>query len=214
MLGAVRHVLREIRGVAYEHRQAIDPGRTLLNRIIRGAATSDVVMASHEALASTVKNRKDGVQAVEILISCPIGFKDHPTYFEDAVTFFERFWSCPILLAVSHLDQTNPHLHILIAPFKGGRRCGSDLVGYKAAREALHRTFHQEVARKFGLELRSHLTIQERKYIVHKVMADIAGDPDRLLSGHLGTELSEILFAAAHRLSRFYSGRPAHPFVR
>jgi hypothetical protein len=204
LLKAVRHVLREITVGSYQERQGIDPNRSGLNRVLRGKSSSEQVLAEHSQLAESVRYRKDAVAALEVVISTPVGFQRSNEYFEASISFFERFWGCPTLLAVTHNDQSHPHLHLLVAPFKDGRLCGSATIGYKAAGESLRRNFHSQVASRYGFLLHDYLTTEARRSVAKSVKTQIMTDPGPLMSGHLGSEFTEVLFAGAHKLVRFF----------
>ena len=203
LLGALKHNLREIISTAHEHRHAIDPSKSSNNVILRGAKTSVEAKALHEQLKenNAIKSlRRDHVAAVEVVISTPASYGEPLKYFEAAVAFFERFWRQPVLSAVVHFDQPNPHVHILVSPFANGRLLGSSLIGYKSQISALARSFHTEVGKSFGFALSPQLTSAERLAISNETIAQLLQNPERALSGHLGHTLRQILFASAERL--------------
>lgn len=203
LLGALRHNLREIVSTAHEHRHAIDSSKSRLNVILRGARTSEAVKALHEQLKenNAIKSlRRDYVAAVEVVVSAPSNYLGPLEYFEASVAFFERFWRQPILSAVAHFDQPNPHAHILVSPFANGRLIGSSLIGYKSKISALARSFHTEVGKSFGFALSPQLTAAERLAISDETIAQILLDPEKALSGHIGHALRKIVFASAERL--------------
>jgi hypothetical protein len=203
LLGALKHNLREIISTAHEHRHAIDPSKSSNNVILRGAKTSVEAKALHEQLKekNAIKRlRRDHVAAVEVVVSTPASYSEPLSYFEAAVVFFERFWGQPIVSAVAHFDQPNPHVHIIVATFSQGRCIGSSLVGYRTQIAALARTFHTEVGDPFGFELKAQLNGADRLAISNKLIAQILQDPERALSGHMGHVLRKLLFDGAERL--------------
>ena len=203
LLGALKHNLREIISTAHEHRHAIDPSKSSNNVILRGAKTSVEAKALHEQLKekNAIKRlRRDHVAAVEVVLSTPASYSEPLKYFEAAVVFFERFWGQPVLSAVAHFDQPNPHVHIIVAPFSQGRCIGSSLVGYRTQIAALARAFHTEVGGPFGFELKAQLNAADRLAISNKFIAQILQDPERALSGHMGHALRKLLFDGAERL--------------
>ena len=203
LLGALKHNLREIISTAHEHRHAIDPSKSSNNVILRGAKTSVEAKALHEQLKekNAIKRlRRDHVAAVEVVVSTPASYSEPLSYFEAAVVFFERFWGQPIVSAVAHFDQPNPHAHILVSPFANGRLIGSSLIGYRTKMAALARSFHTEVGGPFGFELKAQLNAADRLAISHKFIAQILQDPERALSGHMGHALRKLLFDGAERL--------------
>jgi hypothetical protein len=203
LLGALKHNLREIISTAHEHRHAIDPSKSCHNVILRGARTSAEVKGFHNQLKETnaIKNlRHDYVAAVEVVVAAPSSYPEPVKYFEAAVAFFERFWAQPVLSAIAHLDQPNPHVHILVAPFSQGRCIGSSLIGYRTQIAVFARTFHTEVGGPFGFELKAQLNASDRLAISNKFIAQILQDPERALSGHMGHALRKLLFDGAERL--------------
>jgi len=144
--------------------------------------------------------RYDHVAAVEVVVSAPSNYLGPLEYFEASVAFFERFWGQPVLSAVAHFDQPNPHVHVLVSPFANGRLIGSSLIGYKSQVSALTRSFHTEVGGPFGFELKAQLTAAERLAISDEAIAQILLDPEKALSGHMGHALRKILFTSAERL--------------
>lgn len=203
LLGALKHNLREIISTAHEHRHAIDPSKSSNNVILRGAKTSVEAKALHEHLKekNAIKRlRRDHVAAIEVVVSAPASYIKPQKYFEASVAFFERFWRQPILSAVAHFDQPNPHVHILVSPFANGRLIGSSLIGYRPQIAALARSFHTEVGKPFGFTLSPQLTVAERLAISNETIEQLLQNPERALSGHLGHALRKILFTSAERL--------------
>jgi len=199
----VRHNLREIISTAHEHRHAIDSSKSCHNVILRGARTSAEVKSLHDQLKETnaIKRlRHDHVAAVEVVVSTPASYSDPLSYFEAAVVFFERFWDQPVLSAVAHFDQPNPHVHVLVSPFANGRLIGSSLIGYKSQISALARSFHTGVGGPFGFELKAQLNAADRLTISNKFIAQILQDPERALSGHMGHVFRKLLIDGAERL--------------
>jgi len=173
------------------------------NAILRGPKASEAVKALHEQLKenNAIKSlRRDHVAAVEVVVSAPSNYLGPQEYFEASVAFFERFWGQPVLSAVAHFDQPNPHVHVLVSPFANGRSIGSSLIGYKSQISALARSFHTEVGKPFGFALSPQLTAAERLAISNETIEQLLQNPERALSGHLGHALRQILSASAERL--------------
>ena len=203
LLAALKHNLREIISTAHERRHAIDSSKSRYNVILRGPKASEAVKALHEQLKenNAIKSlRRDHVAAVEVVVSAPSNYLGPQEYFEASVAFFERFWRQPVLSAVVHFDQPNPHVHILVSPFSNGRLIGSSLIGYKSQISALARSFHTEVGKSFGFALSPQLSPAERLAISNETIEQLLQNPERALSGHLGHALRKILFTSAERL--------------
>lgn len=205
LTGVVRHNLRQIDSPFHESRHGIDPVRSPTNVVLRGASSAEEVVEQYRQILSAqgVRERSNGVDLVEVVVSIHAGFERSEEYFEDSVCFMERYWDCPVVSAVIHYDQANPHVHMLIAPFLNGRRAGSKLVGYKGAAEARLQAFHREVGQRYGLRLYSHFTPAEKRALTIKTCAVIAEDPQRLFKGHLARPLQEAISSNIQRIAPF-----------
>lgn len=202
---ALRHNLREITSEHHADRHGIELERSSSNVVLRGASTAEPVIEKYRCIVSEqgVKDRKNGVDIIEAIVSVPAGFVPVKEYFEDSVRFLERYWECPIISAVVHFDQSNPHVHILVAPFRNGRRIGSKLVGYKGTNEARMRAFHGQVGQKYGLVLHAHYTSRERQELTIQICNAIAEDPQRLFHGHLARPVQEAIATNVQRIAPF-----------
>ena len=152
---AARHNLREIQAErgADSH---IDPRKSLLNVVLRGAGRAAAVAAEAVRLMEQAKAkplRKDAVYGLEILVSLPpasgIAERD---FFTDAVAWSEKFFEIPILSAVIHNDEAAPHCHIVMLPLFDGRMIGSKLVGNRERLTAMQADFHAKVGQGYGLK--------------------------------------------------------------
>ena len=154
---AARHNLREIQAEmgADSH---IDPCRTSLNIILRGAALAvEVAMeATARMKAAKVeqfrKLRKDAVRGLEIIFSLPpsSGIAEQD-FFADAVAWAEGFYELPILSAVIHNDEAAPHCHVILLPLFDGRMIGSEKMGYIGHLSAAQDDFYEKVGQRYGL---------------------------------------------------------------
>jgi len=154
---ALRHNLREInRELTTSGR--IDPLRTSQNQILHGLNDSRKIMEQVAALMTErgAKLRKDGISALEILVSLPPSTPpdEQTSFFSEAATWAQNFYEgIPLLSAVIHRDESTPHCHILLLPLVGNCMNGSRLAGAYGKVETLHRRFHAEVGQKYGLAL-------------------------------------------------------------
>ena len=150
---AARHNLREIQAEqgANSH---IDPTRTHLNIILRGADNAaDVASLAVQLMAQTkVKRRSDQVLGLEVIVSLrPASGIDEKAFFDAAVCWADSFFEIPILSAVIHNDEAAPHCHIVMLPLFDGRMIGSALVGNKARLSAIQADFFDKVGQPYGL---------------------------------------------------------------
>lgn len=151
---AARHNLREIQAEigADSH---IDPSRTYLNIILRGAGLAVDVATNATGLMEQAKAlplRKNAVVGLEIIFSLRpnSGISEHD-YFESSVCWAEQFFEIPILSAVIHNDEAAPHCHVIMLPLFNGRMMGSGLVGNRARLLVIQSDFHAKVGQVYGL---------------------------------------------------------------
>lgn len=177
LAGAAKHNKRKI-AAELEARGRIDSGRTSLNYSLAGAGDVDSVLALAVQRLGSVglthnKMRRDYCQAVEVMFSLPAGTPiDTRRYFDDCLTFCAaRFGVDNIMAADVHLDEANPHLHILIAPIEGGRWAGGAVITkdrVKAMREAF-----SKIAGRYGLKMSERLTGSRKGEAVAMVLQAI-----------------------------------------
>lgn len=136
---------------------AVDPGRSHLNYTLAGPPTADEVAQLADELmkeAGVLPLRKDAVQAVEVLFSLPPETEvDHRAYFHDCLQWtMERFGGAKnVLSADVHLDESAPHLHVLLLPLVDGRMNGSAMIGGQQKMSEHHESFGQAVVCRHGL---------------------------------------------------------------
>lgn len=156
LLAAARHNRRTIQAElgADGH---INPARSHLNITLCGPPGPDDVpkLAKAAMLAAGVgKLRKDAVVGVEAVFSLPVAHPIDPhQYFAACVEWAGLHFGGAdnILSADVHMDEAQPHVHVLVLPLVNGRMVGSDMVGNRQALMALQTQFFDEVARRFGL---------------------------------------------------------------
>lgn len=154
VLTAARHNLREIQAElgADSH---IDATRICRNLRLAGPPTAAEVAALAKNTmqdAEVPKLRKDAVQAVEVMVTLPVGVAvDIAAFFADTLAWVQSFFDVPVLSAIVHLDEAAPHVHVLLLPLRNGRMQGSDLVGGTGRLRAMQGSFYDEVACKYRL---------------------------------------------------------------
>lgn len=153
---AARHNLREIQAEigADSH---IDPSKSHLNAVLRGAGRAADVAAEAVSLMEQAKLKKplqkNGVHGLEIIVSLrPASGIAERDFFTDAVAWAERFFEIPILSAVIHNDEAAPHCHVIMLPLFDGRMRGSALMGNRTSLQAMQADFHAKVAERYGLK--------------------------------------------------------------
>jgi hypothetical protein len=130
----------------------IDPTRSVLNRVLRGESTAAGVAAHAKSLmhaAGVHKPRKDAVLGIEFIFSLPQGSgKDEAGFFEAATKWVEDTFDGEVISAIMHLDESAPHVHVIVLPLVKGHMVGSSLVWPYGP---VHDAFHQQVGQRFGL---------------------------------------------------------------
>jgi len=151
---ASRHNLREIQAEQGAS-GPIDATRCHLNQVLEGASTAAGVDQHAKALmtdAGVTTLRKDAVMALELVMSLPVATTvNTQRYFTDCLSWVKRYFACPVLSAVIHLDEAAAHCHILLLPLVDGRMVGNKLIGGRPQLLAMQGSFHETVAFKHGL---------------------------------------------------------------
>ncbi|MBC7435448.1 MAG: plasmid recombination protein [Bdellovibrionales bacterium] len=156
VLAASRHNKRVIQA-EYGAAGHIDAARICLNTVLHGPATPQAVAQRAKDLkvgAGIRSDRKKAVMALELVFSLPPGTPvDPPSYFKDCLPWVARNFGGfdNMLSADIHMDESAPHMHVLLLPLIEGRMKGSDLVGNRQRLQFLQNDFHAAVAARYGL---------------------------------------------------------------
>jgi hypothetical protein len=190
VLDALRHNKREIQaelGAA----GYIDASKSYLNRCLSGPDTSEAGYAIFkDAVAEFVLTagkmiRKDAVLAIELIFSLPAksGHVNPKAFFDDCLEWTEKqFPTNLIISADAHMDEANPHLHVILNCILKDRLIGSKAIGYKRDFGNRNISFFEEVGKKYGLQPAS-LTVSkaDRKRLEAEVMAEFVRSNDPVL---------------------------------
>ena len=180
----LKHNLRQIPRELGENRH-IDPTRCKLNQnLVGGSDPSSMVneVAAKIVAATGKKLRRNGVLALEYLISLrPNTTVDINGYFPEVVEWLEDYLGCPIISAVVHLDESSPHIHVIILPLRNGRMTGSALVGFKGDLAALKLSHYKCVGQRFGLTMTESIPRFKRYEISCKVVDALIDKLDAVL---------------------------------
>ncbi|WP_426320485.1 plasmid recombination protein [Pseudoduganella sp. R-43] len=171
ILTTLRHNLREMYADGrIQPKSDIDLDRSNSNVILMGASTASEGSIMAETLmleAGIAQPRKNATMGIELVVSLPASLKiDQTAYFESAALWAKEYFNVPLLSAVVHLDQENPHAHIVLLPLKEGRLAGSALLGNRSSTKAMHASFHENVGKKFGMNTpgkKRKLTLGKRR---------------------------------------------------
>lgn len=158
----------------------IDGAKTPLNYSLLGVSTSsDLLTHTENALWSYQKNigkavRHDAVVAIEVLFSVPIAKSeiDLHQYFADCLAWATtEFFPAEPLSAEVHLDESNPHVHLIFLCVTHSRLVASMVTGNKRKYRSRRENFYTQVAQKYGLELPPPaLNRKDRKRLAQQVI--------------------------------------------
>jgi hypothetical protein len=204
---AVRHNHRAWAGTK-QNLDHVDPDRTHLNTLLRGAELPAEVLELRKARMATLSKtvRKDAVLAIELMVNLPAGLPiDEGHFFRTSVSWMaQRFGADNIVSAVVHNDESAPHLHALVVPIKDGSLTGSSMLGYGAGFRALLRNFQTQVAASYGLIVHQPIAgAAERRAAAAAVFQKLRADRDPVMSSAVLTVIEQFIankpgpFAAA-----------------
>lgn len=151
---ASMHNLREIPSEIISGSK-INGARTCHNQILIGGGSSSEIKGEYEQLIEAAKLhkkiRKDAVMGIEVIVSLPSDHTiDELSFFCNCIEWCKRYFGVPLLSAVIHRDEANPHIHILLVPLVNGRLQGSQLVGNRSKWRAMQEHFYEHVAGHYG----------------------------------------------------------------
>lgn len=188
---AASHNLREM----YRNRtlqKPFDSSKLHLNFILIGASTAkDIDMHASQMMKNVgiTKIRANAVRGIEIIFSLPFNTQINLTeYFSSCVVWAGQHFSGQenIISAIVHLDQANPHCHVLLLPIQNKRLRGSDMVGKKGDFHARHKSFSIEIASKYPLETSVNRAPVAMKYeMTTRVLGTLRKRDDVVLSSQV-----------------------------
>jgi hypothetical protein len=199
VLAASRHNKRQLQAErgADGH---IDPARIALNLSLHGPDTPEEVATlarSLMAAAGVRPQKKNAVLAIEQIFGLPPNTAIDPeAYFSDCLQWCVNHFGGigNVLSADVHLDESTPHLHVLILPLIDGRMTGSDLFGNRQRLQFLQNDFHEAVAGRYGLsKAPARLQGQARDKTAQTVIKQIQVSNDGALKSALWPVLRDMI---------------------
>lgn len=195
---AAKHNLREIAAEIGDYGD-IDGRRTNQNYILCGTDTAAGVASDAQSLmdeAGIKSLRKDAVLGLEIIISLrPDSAINARPFFRNSLEWADGYFRAPVVSAVVHRDQKNPHCHIIIVPMVNGHMRGSSLMGNKKKLHLMQVDFNRKVGESYGLTYQAHGKRQVTSKLhlaCQTILEAIKAHPERLNE----TALSDALMAA------------------
>lgn len=155
---ALMHNSRELAAQVGSYND-IDLGRVSQNIVLRERGTVDETMlwvyqTIKEAGLDPHKVRRDAVYGIEVLFIClPPEGEDIQSFYEECTRWAEALFGVPVLSSVVHLDQGQPHCHVILLPLVGGKRMqGGSLYGKASDLRARLDKFYAEVGYRYGFK--------------------------------------------------------------
>ena len=137
----------------------IDPTKSSQNLVLEGY--SDAVSAAGAYVGTMeragVKFRSNACLAIEgvVSVNSEMGI-DYPTFFAACCKWIVARYDALPWLSVIHLDQAQPHVHLLFVPldyeYTPPRLRGSAVLGNRESLRKTQEDFYQEVCRSYGLK--------------------------------------------------------------
>jgi hypothetical protein len=155
---AIRHNKREIQK-ELGARSNIDASKTHLNfSLVTSATTEQLVRLIKSSIdkhqvQTCRRMRRDAVIALEIVFSIPSSRTDIQVgeFFKDCLEWTKsQFVGADLLTADVHLDEANPHMHVILLCVTPTKLIGSSLKGNKVKYVERGDSFFQVVGLKYG----------------------------------------------------------------
>lgn len=166
----LRHNLRR-NNEDHRHRSRIDASRTGDNMVLVGdpdpEQAADDAFRHMASLGLSYPSRRDAVAAFEVVVQAPDG-GDAGAFWTVTMDWLRANFEA-IVLAVVHLDQRRPHLHVIALPILAGRMAGADMQRGEYGFPRQRTRFMGHIRRVLGLR-------PDRKV---KTLADYAVSPGR-----------------------------------
>ena len=184
---ACRHNKREIQNElgANSH---IDSSLKHLNYSLGSSlGTDDAVEKIREAIDAYEDNfqrkiRKDAVLVLELLFSLPLHFSKEKQreFFQKCLDWsLVEFDRADLISADVHLDESNPHMHVLLSCVKINSLLGAKLAGYGSKFNERKVRFFDQVAKEYELVMPTlKLKSSDRKRLAHEVYQFIEQSKD------------------------------------
>ncbi|WP_423456092.1 plasmid recombination protein [Ottowia sp. VDI28] len=177
LLAAAQHNLREF--MPPEHDQSIEADRTHLNEILEGPNQASMLVEKADQLKQACHNahkfkRRDYCQAIEVLISVPARSQiDFRSYFTTSLEWIRRTMSLPVLLAVVHMDEEHPHMHVLLSPARDALYEGCRPIDKLGLNRLIH-AFSKDVAVPYGFRhLEPKMPARTRRESAERVLSSL-----------------------------------------
>lgn len=159
----------------------IDPSKSAsnielisLNDISLEDAILEVLNKRGVDLNHRTNKRHDKGFAIEWLFTVTLGYAgNHLQLYTDCLVWLKSlFPDCPLVHAVVHYDENEPHMHVIMIPLEGNRLPASDLLSYKGGSRTRVNSLYAAVGAKHGLIARTSLKGAVKKAAAKAVIAE------------------------------------------
>ena len=152
--------------------------------------------------------RTDAVVAIEILFSLPAIQSEINTkqYFTDCLNWsIEQFQPGKVLSADVHLDESNPHMHVIFSCIGSTQLLGSKLKGNRKKFADRQLDFYNNVAQKHGLYMpASKINKTDRLILGKKITAHLETINDPLVSSPSYSIVKNMIFENPTPFAQMY----------
>jgi hypothetical protein len=162
-------------------RDKIDPDRTHLNQqlipLTKPLQETVLELIAHAGIntAKGTFKRKDKGFAIEWIFSVTPGFTcdfNH-LYMRCLDWLMERYPNCPLVHAVIHYDEDDPHIHIIMIPIEGKHLPASKILGFKGCSRERSYDLFERVGIEFGLSYNMYLKGAAKKSASEKAIQEL-----------------------------------------
>ena len=150
----------------------IDPEKSLYNTVIVDIDFDSLESKVKKVISDAGINIEGGRYkrpnkglAIEWLFTVTPGFEcDYLALYKETLKWLRQWLPCcPIVYAVIHFDEADPHMHVVMVPLDGKRLPASKILGYKGVSRARVIDLYEQVGKKFGLSHPARLTGAAKK---------------------------------------------------
>lgn len=150
----------------------IDPEKSHSNTVIEGIHFESLESKVKKVISDAGINIEGGRYkrpnkglAIEWLFTVTPGFQcDYLALYKESLKWLRQWLpNCPIVYAIIHFDEGDPHMHVVMVPLDGKRLPASKILGYKGVSRARVIDLYEQVGKKFGLSHPARLTGAAKK---------------------------------------------------
>lgn len=164
---------------AFHH---IDPSKVHLNKELVALDGNTLEQSVLERITNAGINtqkgpykRKDKAYAIEWMFSVTHGFEcDFEKLYKECLEWLRsRHPDCPIVYAVIHHDEGDPHLHVIMVPISGKHMPASKILGFKGCSRERAFDLYEKVGIHFGLAYSINLKGSAKKQASEKALKEL-----------------------------------------